>query len=163
MRSLHLLPALTIFLLGCNTIPNAHPENMGYNSRKTSINFDGVNFPVAMLGLEVYSEDPRTFLENLEHTDYPVVVRQIQSTWISADSLQSLVPLLDSNRPCAPVVYVDSSDPPPSGRSTIGLEACFIVQGYRDKFYPPELSSRRCRLSAAGAREVIAQAQQKRK
>jgi hypothetical protein len=61
--------------------------------------------------------------------------------WVSEEDLPELIGLVDSRDPCPHVVSVYSSYLPRE-RSFVGQEALFLVEGYRQGYYPPALHSR---------------------
>jgi hypothetical protein len=59
--------------------------------------------------------------------------------WIRREHLPRLMVLIDSTRPCAGVVLSISSYLPLA--STVGNEAAFLIEGFRQGRYPPSLHS----------------------
>lgn len=62
--------------------------------------------------------------------------------WIKESDLPALVELLDSSEPCAGVQSLVSSYAGTT-RSTVGNEAAFMIEGFRNDYYPPRLNSTR--------------------
>jgi hypothetical protein len=61
--------------------------------------------------------------------------------WITTNDINKLMKLVDSKEPAAPVVSAVSSYLPFKEKSTVGNEAMFLIEGYRQKRYPPTLCS----------------------
>lgn len=83
---------------------------------------------------------PSAFLEMLQKAGSIYPVTGIHHDWIRDDDIEALMNLLDSPTPCAHVVQTSSSHLP-SGNSTVGHEAAYLLEGYRHHYYPPALSS----------------------
>lgn len=62
--------------------------------------------------------------------------------WVKESDLPALVELLDSTEPCANVQSMVSSFMD-SKRSTVGNEAAYLIEGFRNDWYPPRLNSTR--------------------
>lgn len=86
------------------------------------------------------SGSPVQFLEMLERSGDIYTVLGLHHDWIRDSDIESLMSHLDSQTPCAYVVSAASSKLP-HGRSTVGREAAFLLEGYRLHYYPPQLSS----------------------
>ena len=85
---------------------------------------------------------PLEFLDFLKTRRGPVTLLTVPHDWLRRKHIGELVKLLDSREPCAGVMsplssYIDTT------RSTIGNEAAFLIEGYREGRYPPGLNSRR--------------------
>jgi hypothetical protein len=67
-------------------------------------------------------------------------VSNAPSDWIRESDIPKLISLLDSKEKCANVSAYHSSylDPKPS---TVGREAAFLIKGFREGKYPPDLNS----------------------
>ncbi|MCB1634964.1 MAG: hypothetical protein KDI51_10275 [Xanthomonadales bacterium] len=59
--------------------------------------------------------------------------------WVQRDDVAELINLIDSTQPCSGVVLAVSSRL--RVHSTLGDEAAFLVEGYRQGRYPPGLTS----------------------
>ena len=62
--------------------------------------------------------------------------------WVKESDLPALVELLGSSEPCANVQSMLSSFIDTT-RSTVGNEAAYLIEGYRNDSYPPRLNSTR--------------------
>ena len=86
---------------------------------------------------------PVQFLEFLKSHSNPrqtyVMDEEVQG-WISEEDIPELIRLLDSEEACMSVKSASSSYVP--GRSKIGYEAAFLIDGFRTGFYPPRLNSK---------------------
>jgi hypothetical protein len=69
--------------------------------------------------------------------DQVFTVQAAVNGWVKEEHVPALIKLLDSSEACMPVVLAKSSTLP--GRSTIGQEAAFMVEGFRTGYYPPAL------------------------
>jgi hypothetical protein len=83
---------------------------------------------------------PIEFLEVLKQAGDVYYVVGLHHDWIRDSDIEPLINRLDSQVPCACVVSTACSKTP-SGRSTEGREAAFLLEGYRRHRYPPDLSS----------------------
>jgi len=72
-------------------------------------------------------------------------VAGVPETWLKKEHIPRLQALLDSQEPCANVhsIYSSLRDCEPS---TIGHEAAFLIEGFREGSYPPEMNSGRAVL-----------------
>jgi hypothetical protein len=100
----------------------------------------GSDPPAFMDSFRWQEEGPIAFLETLRRTQTVYTVDGVHVGWVKAQDAQRLVDLLDSSEPCAFVVSPYSSYIPP-GRSFVGQEAVFLLEGYRAGRYPPGLHS----------------------
>jgi hypothetical protein len=97
------------------------------------------------------NQDPVRFLEmlkvmNVSQSQCPTfTVMMPCSNWPRKEHIPALIELLDSNEPCANVNAAISSiyDCKPS---TIGKEAAYLIEGYREGRYPPGLNSGRANI-----------------
>jgi hypothetical protein len=67
--------------------------------------------------------------------------------WVAEADIHDLIELLDSSEACAGVVSSVSSWLP-TEPSTVGREALFLIDGYRQGVYPPAIASQRHNGSA---------------
>ena len=89
------------------------------------------------------SKRPIELIEELkQHPKSIYTIWFVPKEWILEQDLPGLITLLDSETPCASTVSADSSTLPPPG-STVGHEAAFLIQGFREGRYPAELNSSR--------------------
>ncbi len=85
---------------------------------------------------------PLEFLDELRrHPDSIVTVRDAPDGWITREDAATLMGRIDSEEPAAPVVSLLSSYMPFNQTSTVGNEAMFLLEGYRQGRYPPALCS----------------------
>jgi hypothetical protein len=87
-----------------------------------------------------HKSSPTEFLGLLEKSGDIYTVLGLHHDWVEASDVDALVGRLDSKTPCAYVVSAASSKLP-HGRSTVGREAAYLLEGYRLHYYPPQLSS----------------------
>jgi len=78
--------------------------------------------------------------------------------WLLESDLPQLVNLIDSPTPCLAVVSSNSSVLP-SSLSTVGVEAIFLIEGYRTGRYPPAITSAHRQGDAAEIRQWWAETQ----
>lgn len=69
-----------------------------------------------------------------------VTIWVVPDSWIKEAHLSRLAALLDSNEPCVSVKAAQSSRHP-FGESTMGREAAFLMDGFRQGRYPSALTS----------------------
>lgn len=81
-----------------------------------------------------------TLLEQQSGNFY--TVHGLHHDWLRDSDIDTLMARLDCQTPCAHVVISVSSHLP-QGRSTVGHEAAYLLEGYRQHFYPPDLASDR--------------------
>jgi len=96
---------------------------------------------------------PADLLEELKRRPNSIyTIWFVPENWITKEDVSCLMTLLDSEEPCASTVSAISSD---LGRwgSTVGHEACFLIQGFREGRYPPELNSSRFTPNRAEIRQ----------
>jgi hypothetical protein len=71
-----------------------------------------------------------------------VAVEKAPANWITKKDIDQLITKVDSKEPCAGVVYNKSAIMPHKNvRSTVGIEALMMIEGYRHKEYPAYNSS----------------------
>jgi hypothetical protein len=75
------------------------------------------------------------------HPHQPVSVLDVPDGWITLHDAELLMQEIDSPEPAAPVVSPISSYFPFNQSSTVGNEALFLLEGYRNGKYPPALCS----------------------
>jgi hypothetical protein len=86
--------------------------------------------------------DPIEFLDYLRAnagSESVYTVREPMRDWVRAEHVPLLMRRLDSKELALPVVLEANSHLPK--RSTVGHEAAFLIDGYRQHKYPPALSS----------------------
>ena len=87
-------------------------------------------------GFDWQNRSPVEFLEFLKTVEGPCfVVCGLHCGWITESDRAELAQLTSSKESCASVAHSLSSYHPP--RSTVGLEAMFLLQGYSAGCYPP--------------------------
>lgn len=87
---------------------------------------------------------PMQFLDLLKQhlPDDFVAVEKAPINWVTRKDVDQLMALVDSKEPCAGVVYNKSAIMPHKNvRSTVGIEALMMIEGYRKKEYPAYNSS----------------------
>ncbi len=90
-----------------------------------------------------------TYLKTTNISDY--LVYGTSSDWIKDKDIPELMKLIDSEEPCAGVQMVISSYL--AGRSTVGNEAAFLIEGFIKGSYPPALDSTRWKPNRDKIRE----------
>jgi len=85
---------------------------------------------------------PVDFLNDLRmHPQQPVIVFDAPNGWITLHDAELLMQEIDSDETAAPVVSPISSYLPFNQTSTVGNEALFLLEGFRNGKYPPALCS----------------------
>lgn len=69
-------------------------------------------------------------------------INENHNNWVSVEDIPQLISLLDSEIACASVASIVSSYIGP-GKSSVGHEAAFLIEGFRTGVYPPHLNSSR--------------------
>ena len=85
-------------------------------------------------------DSPAKLIETLKSADKFYTVRMHRLDYVKESDIPYLVSLLDSKEPCAHVVLSISSILPP-GRSTVGHEAAYLIEGLWKRYYPTHLVS----------------------
>ena len=85
-------------------------------------------------------DSPVKLIETLKSADKFYTIRTHRLDYVKDSDIPHLVGLLDSKEPCAHVVLSDSSILPP-GRSTVGHEAAYLIEGFWKRYYPTQLVS----------------------
>ena len=83
---------------------------------------------------------PLAFLTFLRTAPSPFSVWGLHRGWLRPSDVGPILALVGSEEPCAFVVMSSASYIPP-GRSTVGQEALFLLDGIRHGQYPPTLHS----------------------
>jgi hypothetical protein len=87
------------------------------------------------------SRSPMAFLDEVCSLRAGVyVVEDSVRGWVQPSDVSELMELIDSDRPCSSVALVVSSRLRWEG-STMGDEAAFLIEGFRQGTYPPGLTS----------------------
>lgn len=106
----------------------------------------------ARSGFDFATGGPLAFLDSLRTSERSsITVLVIEFGWVGEADLPALIALLDSTERCANVAsgvssYIDQS------WSTVGNEAAYLIDGYRQDRYPPGLNSTRPKPDVAGIR-----------
>ena len=90
-----------------------------------------------------YEMSPIEFLEYLKSYDnrlHTYIVAEQSKNWVREQDIPGLLLLLDSNQPCAGVMHEPSGSVP--GRSTVGDQAAYLIEGFKSRLYPPSLYSK---------------------
>lgn len=85
---------------------------------------------------------PLDFIESLKRYDnrlHTYIFRNKVKNWIAEEDIPELIKLLDSKEPCAGVMSEPSGYVP--GKSTVGDQAAYMIDGFRNRIYPPSLHS----------------------
>lgn len=82
---------------------------------------------------------PQELLKVLETRTMEITVADRIPQWVKEEEVDELLALLDSRRPCMPVVSKWASTIPKT--STVGDEAALMIESFRRGYYPPELSA----------------------
>jgi hypothetical protein len=86
-------------------------------------------------------ESPAKLIEKLRTSGNRCTILGSRVDYVRESDLPYLVGLLDSKEPCAFVdLAVSSIDSP--GRSTVGHEAAYLIDGFWKRYYPTGLTSR---------------------
>jgi hypothetical protein len=92
---------------------------------------------------DIYTQGPLEWLEVLKRCERNSVGSPLfPFGWVKESDLPVLMELIDSTEPCANVKHLASSSMD-SSPSTVGNEAAFLVEGFRQDQYPPRLNSTR--------------------
>jgi hypothetical protein len=89
------------------------------------------------------TKTPLDLLNDMKENPKGVLSMSIMAVpegWIKAEHVDELIKLVNSVEPCASVVSPLSSFLPQGG-STIGVEAMFLIEGFKTGHYPPGLHS----------------------
>ena len=82
-------------------------------------------------------------LKNMKTEKCPTYsIHRIHKDWIERKHLPKLIELVNSDEPCANVSMTISSVLDCT-KSTVGKEAAFLIKGFVENRYPPELNSGR--------------------
>lgn len=85
---------------------------------------------------------PTAFLDFLKARDTIYYVHGLHYGWIQESDIPALAKLIHSKVPCAPVVRTSCCVSfPEKTRSTVGQEALFLIDGFREGVYPPSATS----------------------
>jgi hypothetical protein len=85
-------------------------------------------------------DSPAKLIETLKTADKFYTIRIHRLDYVKESDIPQIVGLLDSKEPCAHVVLSISSILP-SGRSTVGHEAAYLIEGFWKRYYPTQLVS----------------------
>ena len=66
---------------------------------------------------------------------------QAPKEWIKKEHVEVLITLVESEEPAVPVVSFISSYLPVDKSSSVGNEAMFLIEGFKQKRYPPGICS----------------------
>ena len=91
-------------------------------------------------GFDFQRSGPLAFLTFLRTAPSPFSVWGLHRGWLRPSDIGPILALVGSEEPCAFVVMSSASYIPP-GRSTVGQEALFLLDGIRHGQYPPTLHS----------------------
>ena len=85
-------------------------------------------------------DSPAKLIQTLKTSGDAFITLGLRLNYVKDSDLPFLVGLLDSKEPCAHVVLAISSISV-SGRSTVGHEAAYLVEGFWKRYYPTKLTS----------------------
>ena len=87
-----------------------------------------------------FPESPAKLIEVLRTSGNRSIISRSQLNYVKESDLPYLVGLLDSKEPCAFVDLSISSISFP-GKSTVGHEAAYLIEGFWKRYYPTGLTS----------------------
>jgi hypothetical protein len=85
-------------------------------------------------------DSPAKLIQTLKASGDGFTVLNLRLDYVTETDIPFLVGLLDSTEPCAHVVLAVSSIGV-SGRSTVGHEAAYLIEGFWKRYYPTQLTS----------------------
>ena len=91
-------------------------------------------------GFPELPDSPAKLIQTLKISGDGFAVLGLRLGYVKESDLPFLVGLLDSKEPCAHVVSAGSSISV-SGRSTVGHEAAYLIEGFWKRYYPTQLTS----------------------
>ncbi len=100
-------------------------------------------------------DSPSKLIETLRASRDGHTVWELRLDYVKESDLPFLVRLLDSEEPCAHVVSAESSILP-TGPSTVGHEAAYLIEGFWRRCYPTRLSSHMYKPDIAGIKSWYA-------
>ncbi len=134
-------------LLGCLLLPVAVPQEVGVGRCHIVVrDLDGA-VPIRD-AFNWQRQGPIDLLEELKVTENWFTISGTHYDWLRDSDVRTLFHLVTSDESCAYTVDVASSHLP-SGRSTVGNEAAFLLEGYIFGYYPPQSTSANRLLSDA--------------
>ena len=142
-RVLNLILAATIPLSSCASAPaDSDRQHRVIEYHGPNDYRDVVPRDIAFYGdqFDYQHRSPREFLDFLTRCRGAYSIHGIHVGWLRPDDVPILVALLDSTTPCAPTKSTLSSHIP-SYPSTVGHEAAYLLDGFRQQRYPPSLDS----------------------
>jgi len=87
-------------------------------------------------------DSPFKLIETLKNAGDRFTVVGLRLDYVKESDLPQLVALLDSKDPCGFIDCADSSIYYP-GKSTVGHEAAYLIEGFWKRYYPTDLTSQR--------------------
>lgn len=91
-------------------------------------------------GLPELPDSPAKLIQTLKISGDSFTVLSLRLDYVKETDLPVLVGLLNSKEPCAHVVSAESSISV-SGKSTVGHEAAYLIEGFWKRYYPTQLTS----------------------
>lgn len=85
-------------------------------------------------------DSPSKLIETLKASEARYIILMHRLDYVKESDLPYLVGLLDSKEPCAHVLLSVSSYLP-GGKSTVGHEAAYLIEGFWKRYYPTKLTS----------------------
>lgn len=106
-----------------------------------------------------YKNPPSALISELKRSRI-VYLQDAPKGWFSEKDVKELMGLIRSAEPSGSTISLYSSSIPNDPRSTIGREALFLIEGYRNHRFPPSLSSEELSLTAEEAEDWYRQRSQ---
>jgi hypothetical protein len=94
-------------------------------------------------------ESPSKLIEKLKTSGDRYTIGVPRLDYVKESDLPYLIGLLDSKEPCALVDLSISSIYFP-GKSTVGHEAAYLIEGFWKRYYPTDLTSQRYKADIEG-------------
>ncbi len=140
MRHLGTLALATLALLvaACGDAPDPAPSPEPVPQASSDVP------PVPQLppDIDFARLDPPAYLKVLEeHAGILLTVGSAPKGWITEAHVEELLDRIDDDAPAAVTVAIVSSYIPFGETSTVGREALFLIQGFREGFYPSAICS----------------------
>jgi len=94
-------------------------------------------------------DSPSKLIEILKAAGELYTIGDVRVDYVKESDLPYLVSLLDSKEPCRFVDMSDSSIYYP-GKSTVGHEAAYLIEGFWKRYYPTDLTSQQYKPDIEG-------------
>ena len=131
--------SVCLIVVACSNVPAlcavaAEPTGV------TPIEAGGPAITAQSLAGSELPESPLRFIEKLKTAGERFTVARQRLDYVRESVVPPLIELLDSKEPCAFVDLSESSIYYP-GKSTVGREAAYLIEGFRSRYYPHRLTS----------------------